>query len=185
MKFYCNELSLVVCFTRITVNVPRIVINCFWGIALGCGWLQQPCHADAGLCAGGHLWLRHTGICPSLIWKTDIAYRGVVGSSILDSDAPSFILTEQQSSCPLQSWRTRIRHLLSSWDSLLSSLRVIARHEAIHLWPIYVRFVSKKRKTHPFHFQLLTRLQTTANDYSRLQTFIQRLILDKGCIFAT
>ena len=31
-KFYCNELSLVVCFTRITVNVPRIVINCFGDI---------------------------------------------------------------------------------------------------------------------------------------------------------
>ena len=29
MKFYGNELSLVICFTRITVNVPRIVINCF------------------------------------------------------------------------------------------------------------------------------------------------------------
>ena len=28
-------------------------------------WLQQPCHACAGLCAGGHLWLRHTGIRPS------------------------------------------------------------------------------------------------------------------------
>jgi hypothetical protein len=27
-KFYYNELSLVICFTRITVNVPRIVINC-------------------------------------------------------------------------------------------------------------------------------------------------------------
>jgi hypothetical protein len=26
---------------------------------------QQPCHADSGLCHGGHLWLRHTGIRPS------------------------------------------------------------------------------------------------------------------------
>jgi hypothetical protein len=33
-KFYCNELSLVVCFTRITVNVPRIVINCFLGYCI-------------------------------------------------------------------------------------------------------------------------------------------------------
>ena len=57
-KFYCNELSLVVCFTRITVNVPRIVINCFGDIASGCRWLQQPCHACMGLCGGGHLWLR-------------------------------------------------------------------------------------------------------------------------------
>ena len=40
MKFYGNELSLVVCFTRITVNVPRIVINCLGDIASGCGWLQ-------------------------------------------------------------------------------------------------------------------------------------------------
>ena len=45
-KFYYNELSLVVCFTRIAINVPRIVINCFGGIASGCGWLQQPCHAS-------------------------------------------------------------------------------------------------------------------------------------------
>ena len=34
MKFYYNELSLVVCFTRITVNVPRIVINCFGGYCI-------------------------------------------------------------------------------------------------------------------------------------------------------
>ena len=27
-KFYCNDLSLVGCFTRIATNVPRIVINC-------------------------------------------------------------------------------------------------------------------------------------------------------------
>ena len=65
MKFYCNELSIVVCFTRITVNVPRIVINCLGNIASGCGWLQQPCHADTGLCGGGHLWLRYTGSRPS------------------------------------------------------------------------------------------------------------------------
>ena len=31
-KFYYNELSLIVCFTRIAINVSRIVINCFWGI---------------------------------------------------------------------------------------------------------------------------------------------------------
>ena len=31
----------------------------------GCGKIQQPCHANAGLCDGGHLWLRHTGIRPS------------------------------------------------------------------------------------------------------------------------
>ena len=57
-KFYYNELPLVGCFTRITVNVPRIVINCFGDIASGCRWLQQPCHACMGLCGGGHLWLR-------------------------------------------------------------------------------------------------------------------------------
>ena len=33
-------------------------------------------------------------------------------------------------------------------------------------------------------FQCYTRQQTTTNDYSRLQTFNQRLFLDKGCIFA-
>jgi hypothetical protein len=27
-----HELSLIVCFTRIAINVSRIVINCFWRI---------------------------------------------------------------------------------------------------------------------------------------------------------
>jgi hypothetical protein len=68
-KFYYNELSLVVCFTRIAVNVPRIVINCLGDIASGCRWLQQPCHACMGLCGGGHLWLRPI-IVIRLIMKT-------------------------------------------------------------------------------------------------------------------
>ena len=56
------------------------------------------------------------------------------------------------------------------------SLRVIARNEAIHLCQIHLRinyvecktFVSKKRETHTFHFQLLIRQQTTTVDYKRL-----------------
>ena len=48
----------------------------------------------------------------------------------------------------------------------------------IDLWKIYFQ------KKHPFHFQLLTRQQTTTNDYSRQQTFVQRLFHDKVCIFA-
>ena len=72
-KFYYNELSLFVCFTRITFNVPRIVINCFGDITsgcdvssshvmptrigvvagiYGCGRIQQPCHPHAGMCDG-------------------------------------------------------------------------------------------------------------------------------------
>ena len=60
-------------FTRITVNVPRIVINCFGDITsgwdgssshvmptrigvvagiYGCDRIQQPCHPRAGLCGG-------------------------------------------------------------------------------------------------------------------------------------
>jgi hypothetical protein len=35
------------------------------------------------------------------------------------------------------------------------------------------------------HYQLLIRQQTTTNDYCRLQTFVQRLSLDRHCIFAT
>ena len=50
-----HELSLIGCFTRITVNVPRIVINCLGDIASGCRWLQQPCHACMGRCGCGHL----------------------------------------------------------------------------------------------------------------------------------
>ena len=37
----------------------------------------------------------------------------------------------------------------------------------------------------PTHYQPLIRQQTTTNDYSRLQTFVQRLGLDRHCIFAT
>ena len=51
---------------------------------------------------------------------------------------------------------------------------------------IYDRFAEDLfPKKNPFHFQLLTRQQTTTNDYSRLQTFNQRVGLDKVCIFAT
>ena len=35
------------------------------GVSLFGGTSQQPCHASDGLCDGGHLWLRHTGISPS------------------------------------------------------------------------------------------------------------------------
>ena len=78
-KFYCNEMSLVGCFTRITVNVPRIVINWFWGIVSWCGWLQQPCHPHAGMCGG--MGSMAAAVSSIIIWKTDIAYRGEVGSS--------------------------------------------------------------------------------------------------------
>ena len=42
---------------------------------------QQPCHANAGLRDGGHLWLRPV-IVIRLIIKPDIAYRGEVGSPL-------------------------------------------------------------------------------------------------------
>ncbi len=32
-------------------------------------WHQQPCHADAGLCDGGHLWLRFS--CPFFLIRKD------------------------------------------------------------------------------------------------------------------
>ena len=64
-----HELSLIVCFTRIAINVPRIVINCFGGITSGCGWLQQPCHPHTGMCGAWDLWLR-PGIVIRLNMKT-------------------------------------------------------------------------------------------------------------------
>ena len=62
------------------------------------------------------------------------------------------------------------RDLLCSWDSPLSSLRVIARHEAIHLCQIYVRFVSKKSNINfiPSYLPDSKRQQTTIVDYKRL-----------------
>ena len=44
---------------------------------------QQPYHSDVGLCDGGHLWLRHTGIRPSQ-YENPTLHRGVVGSSLWD-----------------------------------------------------------------------------------------------------
>ena len=73
---------------------------------------------------------------------------------------------------------THGRASLQGRTTLLSSLRVIARHEAIHLCQIYGRFISKKTSiSFPANYP-------TANDYSRLQTFVQRVDLDKGGIFA-
>ena len=92
-----------------------------------------------------------------------------------------YTFTTTDNTLPLPSWRTRIRHLLRPWDSPLSSLRVIARRndEAIHLCQIYVRFVSQKTSiSFPITYP-------TANDYSRLQTFNQRVGLDNWCFFAT
>ena len=74
---------------------------------------------------------------------------------------------------------THGRASLQGRATLLSSLRVIARHEAIHLCQIYGRFISKKTSiSFPANYP-------TANDYSRLQTFNQQVDLDKRCTFAT
>ena len=54
-------LHRIVIVTRIAVNVPRIVINCFGDIASGCRWVQQQCHASVDRCVGGHL-LLHAGV---------------------------------------------------------------------------------------------------------------------------
>ena len=48
MKFYGNELSLVVCFTRIAINVPRIVINCFGDITSGGGMVPAAMSCQRG-----------------------------------------------------------------------------------------------------------------------------------------
>ena len=55
-----HELSLIVCFTRIAINVPRIVINCFWVLYQGADVSNshvlpaQAC-AMAGICGCGKL----------------------------------------------------------------------------------------------------------------------------------
>ena len=40
------------------------------------GRVKQTCHADAGLCDGGHLWLRHTWPRPSQ-YKNPTLHIGV------------------------------------------------------------------------------------------------------------
>ena len=47
----------------------------------GCGRIQQPCHPHAGLCGGLGSMAAAPRNLPILLWKPDIAYRGVVGSS--------------------------------------------------------------------------------------------------------
>ena len=49
----------------------------------GCGRIKQPCHADAGMCDGGHLWLRHIMVI-HLIIKTRHCISGCGRSSLRD-----------------------------------------------------------------------------------------------------
>ena len=131
-------------------------------------WHQQPCHADAGLRDGGHLWLRfflsflldkkgpknqgrHQG--PTALGNRPspmsagparparsrfgvpaLGVRCCRFLSLRHAPAPSRHRGPSpfQRGCP-KGGGLRSRDLLRSWDSLLSSLRVIARHEAIHL----------------------------------------------------
>ena len=183
-----HELSLIVCFTRISINVPGIVINCFGLLHQGADGSSSHVMPTFACALAGIFCYTQEFRSASQPAKNPIAPTGLGYRTIHLHD-------NGQHPLPLPSWRTRIRHLLRPWDSPLSSLRVIARRndEAIHLCQIHVRFnyveckafASKKRETHTFHFQLLIRQQTTTNDYSRLQTFVQRLSLDRHCIFAT
>ena len=166
-------------------------------IASGCGWLQQPCHADVGLGDSGHL-LLHAGV--PLRSTTCLKTHRPYGAGL-----PHHTPSRQRTTPPplavmavLPLRNEAIRHLLRPWGSPLSSLRVIARRndEAIHLCQIHVRFnyveiedsaepmqsicFKKKRNTY-ISFPVT---YPTANDYSRLQTFVQRLGLDRHCIFA-
>ena len=110
-----HELSLIVCFTRITVNVPRIVINCLGDIASGCGWLQQPCHACASLRDGGHLWLRPI-IVILLIMKTRHCISGCGGASI-----PASAEAEKKSfKAGTESARKVKTHISTSFDPYLN-----------------------------------------------------------------
>ena len=110
-----HELSLVGCFTRITINVSRIVINCFGDIASGCGWLQQPCLAYADKCDGGHLWLRPTGIRPSQ-YKTRHRISGCGGASI----PASAEVEKKASKAGTESARKVKTHISTSFDPYLN-----------------------------------------------------------------
>ena len=136
----------------------------------GCGRAKQPCHADAGLHDGGHLWLRPV-IVIRLIIKTRHCISGcgrVVPSGLWCTTPHSHLMTT-----PLPSWRTGIRHPLHRQRTKpSSSLRVIARRndEVIHLRQIYVRFASKIKHIHFISNYLSDskRQQTTIVDYKHL-----------------
>ena len=152
-------------------------MSCLWGEPAAC----HPSYYENPTLHIGVRWGRQ--LTPSKCSTFD-----EINLRFQDFDAIPLILTERQPPSPLPSSRAQTRDLLHRKRAIpLSSLRVIARphsvntEEAIHLWYIYVRFISEN---YPFHSQLLTRQQTTTNDYSRLQTFNQRVGLDKGCIFA-
>lgn len=70
MKFYGNELSLVVCFTRITVNVPRIVINCFGLLHQG-GMVPTAMSCQRGLVR----WLASVVSCPFVLKQKDQKFK--------------------------------------------------------------------------------------------------------------
>ena len=75
-----HELSLIVCFTRIAINVPRIVINCFgvlYQSADGYSSHVMPTQA----CALAGIYGCDIQESAYLNIKPDIAYRGVVGPS--------------------------------------------------------------------------------------------------------
>ena len=178
-------------FTRITVNVPRIVINCFgeycirvWMALAAMSCLRRQVRWRASMAAAefsSHviptlacamawdLWLRPFScfLLDKKALKNQGRHQGPnahgnhgwwarrttpppcrPGTRAQPGRSLAFPHTaqgqrtawQQTPPYPLPSWRTRIRHLLSSRDSLLSSLRVIARHEAIYLWQIYGRF---------------------------------------------
>ena len=113
----------------------------------GCGRVKQPCHADAGMCYGGHL-LLHAGV-PLRFTTCLKSYRPY--------GAP-------------------LPHPTSSRNGIASRHRE-ARSDPFTTDLCKIYFPKKNISfsiTYP-----------KANDYSRLQTFNQRVGLDKGCIFAT
>ncbi len=83
-------------------------------------------------------------------------------------------------------WHSQSKTTLLSSLCVIDSLRIVesgiceARSNPFMTDSCKICFPKK----HPFHFQLLTRQQATTNDYCRLQTFNQRLGLDRHCIFA-
>ena len=99
-----HKLSLIVCFTRISINVPRIVINCLGDIASGCGWLQQPCRADADRCGGGHLWLRLS--CSFSLMRSNRRIKAdIIGPNAQSGRFPA-MSAEACAPNPVEVWRS-------------------------------------------------------------------------------
>ena len=128
---------------------------------------KQPCHACIGLCDGRHLWLRftlHAGV--TLRFTTCLTSYRPYGVPL---PHPTSSRNNTLAPCVIAGADPRSPTLLGPTPVVASRHREASFRENGRSDPFMTRFmVDLFQKKHPFHFQLLTRQQTTTVDYKRL-----------------